>query len=173
MSEEELVSALENSIATILELHPSDISVLVDSETGFAMYTISSANAEDASELQESLQDNIIVDAFGSMLSNQLPVITNVSIDPMDGVYVDVQLIVDATNSLNVNGSMQDFENASTDEWIVEMESVFITSTPSALPTSMPYLKNTPSNTNITKQTIQLTKHQYFNSHALPYIIHT
>jgi hypothetical protein len=29
------------------------------------------------------------------------------------------------------------------------------------------------SNTNITKQTIQLTKHQYFNSHALPYIIHT
>ena len=63
---------------------------------------------------------------------------SEVSIDPMDGVYVDVQLIVDATNSLDVNASMQDFENASTDEWIVEMESVFITSTPSALPTLMP-----------------------------------
>ena len=80
VSEEELVSALQASIANTLNVHPSDVSVSIDSETGITTYTISSASAEEALNLQEALQDGTISDAIGSTISDEIPAITDVII---------------------------------------------------------------------------------------------
>ena len=80
VSEEELVSVLQDSVATTLNAHPSDVNVSVDSATGLATYIISSASAEEASNLQEVLQDNMISDAITSIISEEIPAITNVTL---------------------------------------------------------------------------------------------
>merc|ERR1719483_84832 len=58
VSEEEIVSVLQTSIADALNIHPRDVSVTVDPETGVATYVVTSESAEDALALQESLQTN-------------------------------------------------------------------------------------------------------------------
>jgi phenylpyruvate tautomerase PptA (4-oxalocrotonate tautomerase family) len=136
--EEELASTLQQSIASTLNVHPSDVSIVVDSETGVATYTISSPTAEEASNLQEVLQDTETNNAIASVVTEEIPAITGVSVDPDYGVYADVQLVVDATNAVNVDESMETFDDSIGDEWIVDMESVFITSLPTVLPTLSP-----------------------------------
>ena len=79
VSEEELVSTLQDSIANTLNVHPSDVSVSIDSETGIATYTVSSASAEEALNLQEALQDSTISDAVASTISDEIPGITDVT----------------------------------------------------------------------------------------------
>ena len=59
---------------------------------------------------------------------------------PEYGIYAEVNLIVDATNALDVNASMENFDAATADEWSVDMQSMFITPTPSAFPTLIPSL---------------------------------
>ena len=63
--------------------------------------------------------------------------------DPEYGIYAEVNLVVDATNAPDVNSSMENFDDVIGDEWSVDMQSLFITSTPSAFPTLLPSL--TPS----------------------------
>ena len=79
VSEGELVSALQDSIANTLNVHPSDVSVSIDSETGIATYTISSASAKAALNLQEAVHDSSISDAIGSKISDEIPAITDVT----------------------------------------------------------------------------------------------
>lgn len=84
ISDEDLVSALQDSIANSLNVHPSDVSVSVDSETGSMTYTINSASAEDASNLQKLLQDNAINDEISQHISNEIPEVTNVTFTPFN-----------------------------------------------------------------------------------------
>lgn len=78
VSEEDLASALQKSIASALNIHQNDISVLIDSDTGIASYTISSASAEEASNLQDSLQDISTSNEVVSLILENIPSITNV-----------------------------------------------------------------------------------------------
>lgn len=55
-SEEELVTALQNSIADTLNIHSSDVVIDLDSNMGTATYTIRSPSVDDAIILQELLQ---------------------------------------------------------------------------------------------------------------------
>jgi hypothetical protein len=48
-SEEEMISALQHSIADALNIHISDVEVIFDPESGQATYTISSNSVEEAS----------------------------------------------------------------------------------------------------------------------------
>ena len=59
------------------------------------------------------------------------------------GIYAEVNLVIDATNAPDVNASMGNFDDDTSDEWSVDMQSVFITPTPSNSPTLIPSL--TPS----------------------------
>ena len=70
-------------------------------------------------------------------------VIFEISVDPEYGIYAEVNLVVDATNVPDVNSSMENFGVITGDEWSVDMQSLFITSAPSAFPTLIPSL--TPS----------------------------
>lgn len=53
--DEQLIEALQKSIAEALNVHPSDVEINIDPESGAATYTISSETAEDADSLQETL----------------------------------------------------------------------------------------------------------------------
>ena len=79
ITEEELASALETSIAAALNIHVSDVEVTIDPETGIATYKISSSNVEDANGLQEELQSAETNDEIFAGLSAAIPAIQAVS----------------------------------------------------------------------------------------------
>jgi hypothetical protein len=139
VSNEELASTLQDSIAASLNVHPSDVDINIDAD-GVVTYTISSATAEEASALQELLQDVSTNQAILDEASHTIPTISTIVVNPSFGVYADVSLIVDATNTDDIDMSIDEFRNLLDDQWSLDRKSVFITSTPSALPTSMPYL---------------------------------
>ena len=56
VSDEELISALKDSLAETLNIHPSDVEVSIDAVSGSATYTISSNSVDEANALQEALQ---------------------------------------------------------------------------------------------------------------------
>ena len=62
-----------------LNIHPSDVNVIIDSATGVATYTISSASAEDAANLQDELQLPSVSDEISSQVGSALPEISNVT----------------------------------------------------------------------------------------------
>eukprot|EP00493_Phyllostaurus_siculus_P027589 UN27936 len=78
--EEELISALQSSLADTLNIHPSDVVVSIDLDTGVATYTISSSSVDDANDLQEMLQLPSTSDEISSQVSNVLPEVSNVKI---------------------------------------------------------------------------------------------
>ena len=55
--------------------------VVIDPETGVATYTISSASAEDATALQDALQETSTNDAITSGVSTTLPSVTDVTLN--------------------------------------------------------------------------------------------
>ena len=79
VSDENLASAIQSSIADALNVHESDVSVSIDPDTGVATYTISSATAEDAQALQDALQSSETNDAISSGVSVEIPSITDVT----------------------------------------------------------------------------------------------
>ena len=77
LSNDELASSLKTSSADALNIHPRDVAIEID-ENGVATYTISSESAEDASDLQTSLRDDVTTDALITSLSTRIPSITDV-----------------------------------------------------------------------------------------------
>ena len=77
-SEEELIVAVQNSIADALSIHSSDVEVSID-KTGEIMYTISSATAEDATALQDVLQEQSTSQAITAAVSDVIPAVTKVT----------------------------------------------------------------------------------------------
>ena len=152
ISEEELITALQESIAETLDVHPSDVKILIDPETNVATYTISSSTSEEAQNLQQMLQEESTNDAIGSDVSERIPSVTGVTykfhlflfnlnvevaIDPEYGVVADVRMVVDTTDTDDVASAIEEFENL-TDDWNVATESVFITSQPTKSPSHIP-----------------------------------
>ena len=78
-SEEEMISALQESIADVLNVHASDVIVEIDPETGIATYTISSATAEEALVLQSVLQEESTNDAISMGVSETIPAVQDVT----------------------------------------------------------------------------------------------
>ena len=56
--------------------------------------------------------------------------------NPSFGVFADVSLVVDATNADDIDVSIDEFENIFDDQWSLDLNPVFITSTPTALPST-------------------------------------
>lgn len=65
------------------------------------------------------------------------------TVDPDRGIYADVSLTIDTTNTSDVNASVTDFEAAVSDQWEVDSEPVFITSVPTISPSLIPSLSPT------------------------------
>ena len=57
MSDPEIIDAIESAIATQLDVHPSDVEVIFDSETGVATYIITSDDAESLNPIISEMQE--------------------------------------------------------------------------------------------------------------------
>ena len=80
VSDEEIISALQTSIADALNVHSSDVEITIDSDTGVATYTINSATAEDAAALQDALQFTSTNDAIATAVSSAIPAVSDVKL---------------------------------------------------------------------------------------------
>ena len=131
--EQELVETLQNSLATSLGVHSSDVLVTVNPETGEITYEIVSETAELAADLQAQLLDSQMSDVIAATVATQVPGATLVSnrfvllsckvrVEPAFGVEATVSLVVDATNTDNIEESITAFESTVSDAWGVSSE---------------------------------------------------
>ena len=66
--------------------------------------------------------------------------VDEVIIVPEYGVNAQVNLIVDTTNTHDVEASIDEFESSIENEWDIESQSLFITSSPTFAPSTAPSL---------------------------------
>ena len=58
--------------------------------------------------------------------------------DPSSGVTASVDLVIDTTNADDTAGSLVNISSTLSEEWEVRYEDLFITSSPTVAPTSVP-----------------------------------
>ena len=63
--------------------------------------------------------------------------------NPSSGVSANVSFVVDATNAEDIEASIDQIENFFDDHWNIDLNSVFITSTPTARPSTSPSMAPT------------------------------
>ena len=138
LTDEEVISALESALANELDVHPSDIEIIYDSDTGVATYTITSEDAES------------LIDIINEIERNDFEIITEgISIDsisPSANVIVDVDVSIDASGVSDADTIVDSVvRNLQTQDpnFTVEGAVQFITSAPSRVPTVSP--TRTPS----------------------------
>ena len=76
--EAELVASLQQALAESLNVHVSDVSVVLDPETGVISYTISSETAEAGAELQAQLQSSSLSSSLESYVMEEIAGVTGV-----------------------------------------------------------------------------------------------
>ena len=118
-SEEELTSALQNSIADALNIHPSDVDVIIDSETGAVIYTINSATAEDAENLQDDLQLASVNEDISSNIFSILPEISNVTFFNAKDTILFLY-----RSSIHVNGCQKAFQGYEVTSCVLKFSSI-------------------------------------------------
>ena len=99
VSENELVDVITENIAESLGVHPQEISVVVDMETGEVSFTISSDDYIGANESQFELerdQDSII-----AAIENAIPQITVEDLSISEDVDAIIEFTVDADEASN------------------------------------------------------------------------
>ena len=109
LTENEVISAIEVALANEANLHPSDISVSYDLQTGEVNYTITNKDANAISEAINQLQseelslpETISIEVYTS--PNDMVVIVDVSVDASDVDDVDSAIsnvIQELTRDLN------------------------------------------------------------------------
>ena len=72
------------------------------------------------------------------MLVDSMNCLLEIILEPAYGINADVTLVVDTTNTDDIDASIDTFESQFIDSWIIEADPVFITSTPSEIPSVQP-----------------------------------
>ena len=119
---EELEEALEEAIAETLGIHPSNVEVTVN-EDGTASYVITSDNFEDANSVQEALLDSEIEKDIEAKVVEDVPAISGLEVKPEFGVYAIVELVIDTTNTGDIDNSVDLFDKEFNDTWSMGINS--------------------------------------------------
>ena len=95
--------------------------------------------AEEASVLQDQLQTPEVIAEIAKQIQEENPSVTDIiEVNPTFGIYAEVELIIDTTNTDNIEEAMTIFEDNYKDEWEVESEEKYITSLPTVIPSVAP-----------------------------------
>ena len=108
VTEEEILSSIEASLVSELGLHPQNVEVSFDSETGVVTYVLTSDNAEDLVGLQEEMGSESFVNTLDASLGADIVVD---SLTAPDTVTVNVDFVVDASNVTDVDEAVASVEN--------------------------------------------------------------
>ena len=100
LTEEEVIAALASALAEELNIHPLNVDVSYNPETGEATYIINGESAEEISDAIAIIQ----ADEFKDSL-----IVDDISIDSIivsDDIVVSIDVIVDASNTDNPDLAM-------------------------------------------------------------------
>ena len=143
LPDDQVTSSLIQAIAEALDVHPRDVTLTIDPDTGDVVYEISADTAERASELQSSLQYPQVANEIQSQVTDLLETEVELGITSDYGVSARVELIVDSTNTDDIETSMEELNNALENDWDVVQEHVIITSVPTRAPSAQPSMMPT------------------------------
>ena len=97
--EEEVISTLQQSIASALNVHESDVEVTIDPDSGVATYTVSSATVEDALTLQDLLQETDTNDVISNAVSEVIPEVSSVTFASLfEKNFTETDLLLEMEN---------------------------------------------------------------------------
>ena len=91
---DEVVDSIEQTLAEQLNIHPSNIDVEYDSESGVVSYTIASDNADTLSEVLINMQE----EGFEDTISDVDGIVVSAYESPID-IVATVAVIIDASKS--------------------------------------------------------------------------
>lgn len=101
VSEDEVIDAVTASIAEALGVHPQDVDVLVNVDTGDVQYTVTSDNYSDAAGNQFDLANDIVRDGIIASIESVLPSATVDGYEVSEDVDATLTFTVDADDALN------------------------------------------------------------------------
>ena len=131
LTDAEVVSFIEDALVAELGVHPADIAVVYDSDTGDVTYTITSDDAESLVKITESISEEgfessldigggVSIDSFSS--ASDVIVTVDITVDASDVADVDsaTSVAVDAVEELDTGLTIRSEGNLS---WIETCES--------------------------------------------------
>ena len=101
LTEQEVKDSIESALAEELGIHPQNIEVSYDKDTGLATYTISSDNAESLAVVQSTLQQ----EGFANNLNLAQGLAVSEFTAPNE-VIANVDISVDASNAADVQSAV-------------------------------------------------------------------
>ena len=96
MSTAEVLDTITQALVDQFDVHPKDVSVIKDPETGLIEYTISNDNGQIVQNIQEALKSQDVKAAIQNTLSEVGIVVDDITSD--DDISVNVAVTVDADN---------------------------------------------------------------------------
>ena len=106
---EDLEQSIIEALSQELGVHEKDINVHIDPETNIVSYELISDSAEDSKELQNLLYKPEVVDAIATNLNELIPEVSSLEISPAYEIEVEIDLIVDTTNTPSATNSTEAF----------------------------------------------------------------
>jgi hypothetical protein len=101
VTEEQLVDAISSSIAESLGVHPSEVNVEVDMETGAVEFTVASDNYENAAANQFELDNDQKIESIINEIEQTIPEVSVDSYDVTDDIEASLEFTVDANFAEN------------------------------------------------------------------------
>ena len=97
----ELEKFLEEQLADILGVPESEVDVTIDPETGDVTYVVSNDSYDDATGVQDQLNDPATVEELNRRLEEEFPgtVVNDISVN--EDIKADVDVTVDTTDATN------------------------------------------------------------------------
>lgn len=89
------------SVAESLGIHPSNIQVIADAESGEVHFTVTSPSFEEAAGVQFDLENGQRSQLIIEAIEDALPLVSVEGIIVLDDIGVTIQLLVDANNAEN------------------------------------------------------------------------
>ena len=96
VSEDTVIDAVISSVAESLDVHPSDIDVTVDMETGEVEFTVSSESYSEAAQNQFDLSSDSFEESISSSIEVAIPSTVFEDFVVSDDVEATIEFIVDA-----------------------------------------------------------------------------
>ena len=124
VAEEDLEEFIAKELADILGISEDQISVTVDPETGVVDYTISGDSFDDASGIQDAMNDPATIDELNNRLDEQFPGAEITGNDVEDDIEANVDVTVktdDATN--DVDEATDNFTDKQTEDGFEDISS--------------------------------------------------
>ena len=100
-TEAELVDAITNSLADSLGVHPQNVDVSVDMETGAVEYSVTAESFNEASQIQFDLENDLVKTAITDSLETGVPGVTVNALEVDDDVTATLEFTIDADVATN------------------------------------------------------------------------